>query len=142
MQSDIRNLDGIKIRGKVMNVSLSKYDRHSLLWPSQEGHEENRASKIVGKEKGSMGVPKDGRSFKEVLEGKSLKRSIGDDKKEAKIKMVDNLGDSCRCRELDKFYLEGMVWRLIEEVLCLANLEEVKQKLKLVVANSLNSLAC
>ena len=50
MQSAIRNLDGIRIRSKVMNVSLSKYDRHGLLWPSQEGNEENKASQIVGKE--------------------------------------------------------------------------------------------
>ena len=125
-QSAIRNLDGVKIRGKVMNVSLSKYDKHGFLWPSQERHEENRAFENVGKEKGSIDVLKDGRSFQEVLEGKSLKRLIGDDKKEAEIKKADSLGDGFFHSEPNKFCLNGMVWRLIEEAFCPTSLEEVK----------------
>ena len=35
-----------------------------------------------------------------------------------------------------------MVWRLIEEVFFLTSLDKVKHKLKLMVANSLSSVAC
>ena len=41
-------------------------------------------------------------------------------------------------KNLDKKRLEGMVWRLIEEIFNPSNMEEVKQRLALVVIEVLN----
>ena len=43
-----RNLNGIKVRGQVLKVSFSKYDRNCRLCPSQLIHEQDKVVEAKG----------------------------------------------------------------------------------------------
>ena len=65
----IRNLNGVKIRKKIMKVSFTKYDKKDRPWNSSILQEANKVSKAVGREEKYTKDTNDGRTFKEVVEG-------------------------------------------------------------------------
>lgn len=66
----VRNLNGIKVRGKILKVSISKYGRDSLLWPKQVLHKGIKGAKNVRSAKGAREGHYVARSYIEVVEGK------------------------------------------------------------------------
>ena len=133
----LRNLNGIKVRGKALKVAFSKYDKNGKMWSSQVNNEESKGARSVGNLKGSNGDFRDGRSFKEVVEGLSQYLD-GEDKEanglgKAKTPYIDK--DQ---RHLDFKCLEGLVGRLVDVIFNPTISEEVKQKYEIEIAEALN----
>lgn len=126
----VRNLNGTKVRGKILEVSFAKYDRHDLRRSSEAFHEED------DKGGGDTGLWRPPGKVLEVVEGRRLytHNDVKEvyDRRNAWISNDDkthrNLGQKC---------LKGMVWNLLEEIFNPSTLEEAKHKLELVVFNTL-----
>ena len=128
----IRNLDGIKVRGKSMKVSFAKYDKKDLYWkdPTQEG--EDTFSETMGKEDRSLAAVVNRRSFKDVLNGDphQMKRTewvSNNSGNRTEPEAFKNMG------KFDKMLIKGMLWRLVEEVFSPNNMKVVKQRLDGVI---------
>ena len=65
----IRNLNGIKIRDKSLNVFFAKYDKKGLLWNGPFPKGEEKFLERVGREDKSLSATVNGRSFKEIVKG-------------------------------------------------------------------------
>ena len=72
----------------------------------------------------------DGRSFKEVVE--VLPHHLkADDRVMKNHRNMAVSNDDKNRKKLKKMNLKGMIWRLVDEILNSANMEEVKRKLEL-----------
>ena len=63
----MKNLDGIKVGGKVLKVFLANYDRNGMIWSSQVPHEEDKDATSKRRANGFREALKDGRSYKDTV---------------------------------------------------------------------------
>ena len=69
VRNAIWNLNGVRIREKILKVSFAKYDNNGKHWNGPFLQKGEKVSEAVGREEKSMKALVNGRSFKEVLEG-------------------------------------------------------------------------
>ena len=67
----VKNLNGIKKKGRVLEVSVAKYDRNGKIWDSQISQEGEDVAGSQGEAKSLREILKDGRSYRDVVRGTS-----------------------------------------------------------------------
>ena len=137
----VRNLNGIKVRGNMLKVSFSKYDRNGVLRSGQVHHGEIKYVEFLGKVKGSKDGFRYARSFKEVVEGVP-QHPKGDDKEVARCWNPIVLDSNLVQESIDKKYIKEMGMKLVEEIFSPSILEVVKQKLERVFDEVLDVQEC
>ena len=130
-ESTMRNLNGIKVRVKVLMVSFSKYDRNRQQWSSFVHLEDNNGDILTGKAKNSNGDLRDGRSFKEVVEGLSHTSNRC-------VKEVDDCDKDHSMANMK--LLKGLLERVMYDFFSALYLKEVKQKCVFEIVNALSSV--
>ena len=93
---------------------------------------EEKTPEAMGSEKNSSASMAKGRSFKDVVKGLPYctKEKEGESKDKGEKADLDRVKNKGR---LDKSYLKGLCWRLLEEIFSLNNVKEVKRRLDGVI---------
>ena len=135
-RSAVRNLDGVKIRGKTMKVSFAKYDKDGKPWNESMLQEDNKLMEKVWIEGNHKENVKGGRSFKEVVVGVTQHQRTDD----WELKLASSLANEDGARNLNKVNLKDLVVRVVEEVCKPGSMEEIKQNIGVVVVTVLKEL--
>ena len=124
----IRNLDGVKIKDKIMKVSFARYDKSGMPWNSPIVNGEETAPKAVGSEEISSTSMAKGRKLNDVVKELlySMKKKEGESRDEGEKADLDRVKNKGM---LDKRYLKRLCWRLLEEIFSSNNVKEVKRRL-------------
>ena len=124
----INNLNGEWIRERRIKVTFAKYGKKGMFCNGPAIMETDMEKKPAGGNEKSMSYTRDGRSFKEVVEGWPQHPKGGDQMRRRSRELEASNDDEVR-RQLEKVKVKEMVWRVAEEFFNANNLEEIKHHL-------------
>ena len=109
-------------------MTFAKYGKKGMFYNGPAIMETDMEKKPVGGNEKSMSYTRDGRSFKEVVQGWPQHPKGGDQMWRISRELEASNDDEVR-RQLEKVKVKEMVWRLAEEFFNANNLEEIKHHL-------------
>ena len=128
----INNMNGAKIRGRRIKVAFAKYGKKDLFRNGSVIVETEKAEEQVRDNEKIRTNTRDGRSFKEVVEGWTQHPKI-DDRLRRYTSIMEDPSDDENSRQLEKVKLKGMVKGLIGEIFNSNNLEGIKRRVGTVL---------
>ena len=137
--SAIRNLDGIRIRGRSIKVSFAKYDKQGMPRESPVLVDKDKGADLVGDEVVDRMISRDGRSFKEVV--MDVPKQVKEDSwrlRNFKSEVVSEAGESRRQR--GKVRLKKLAWSLVDEIFESGNVEESLRNIGALLEVTLQTL--
>ena len=124
----VRNLDGVMIRGRRLKVSFARYDKNGLFQNGSAMAETMKETDATGEEENHGSNKRDGRSFKDVVEGRpQYANTVGCLKGKAKIVSDSKVNE--HSKKIEMVNLKGIVWSVVEEIINSTKLEEIIRNL-------------